>query len=231
VFYYLTLYNENYSMPALPSEVALPEPLGSLEEGIVAGLYPFRPARSPAEGEGNGRARRRNDRGDPARATILGSGSIMRQALAAQELLADRFGVLADVWSATSYQLLRNDALGVDHWNRLHPAEEQRIPLVTRLLRERGSIGPIVAASDYLKAVPDQIARWVPGPWRSLGTDGFGRSDTRPALRRFFGVDAETIAATVMAELARCGRLEPKVAASAVEQLGLDPKASHGLTA
>jgi pyruvate dehydrogenase E1 component len=234
VFYYLTLYNENYAMPALPAEVTMPAALSSVEQGVIAGAYPFRHAPEvdggPEARGARGNGRRRNGRSDPPRATILGSGSIMQQALRAQTILAERFGVAADVWSATSYQQLRNEALGVDHWNRMHPTQEPRIPLVTQLLGERASLGPIVAVSDYLKAVPDQISRWVPGPWRSLGTDGYGRSDTRENLRRFFGVDAESVAATVMVELARCGRLEPSVAASAIEGLGLDPDAQHALT-
>ncbi len=207
VFYYLTLYNENHVMP--------PRPEGVSDEDILGGLYRFRPAPD----------------GRPATATILGSGSIMQQALKAQELLAERFGVAADVWSATSYQLLRNDALEQDRWNRLHPADEPRLPIVTRLLGEAGGRGPIVAVSDYLRAWPDLISRWVPGgSWRSLGTDGFGRSDTRQALRRFFEVDAESVAMAVMSELARCGQLEPQRAASAAAELGLEPDAPFSLT-
>jgi pyruvate dehydrogenase E1 component len=228
VFYYLTLYNENYAMPPLPTAVDLPEALASVEDGVIKGLYPFRAAPGASS---NGNGRRTGRRGDAPRATILGSGAIMPQALRAQEILAERFGVEAEVWSATSYQLLRNEALATDHWNRLHPDQEPRIPLVTRLLGDRASLGPVVAVSDYIRAVPDQIARWVPGPWRSLGTDGFGRSDTREHLRRFFGVDAEHVTAAVMAELARCGRLDPADARSAVESLGLDPEAQFSLTA
>ena len=154
----------------------------------------------------------------------------MQQVLRAQTLLAERFGVAADVWSAPSYQLLRRDALEADHWNRLHPQEHPRVPYVTRALSEAASAGPIVAASDYIKAVPDQIARWVPGAWRSLGTDGFGRSDTRAALRRFFGVDAEHIALATLAELARCGQFEPGAVSAAVRELGVDPEAPDPLT-
>ncbi|MEO7118999.1 MAG: pyruvate dehydrogenase (acetyl-transferring), homodimeric type, partial [Candidatus Limnocylindrales bacterium] len=205
VFYYLTLYNENHVMPARPADAT--------DEAILGGLYPF----SRADGE--------------ATATILGSGSIMQQALRAQTILAERFGIAADVWSATSYQLLRNEAMEVERWNRLHPGTEPRIPLVTQVLAEPGSRGPIVAASDYVRAYPDLISRWVPGgAWRSLGTDGFGRSDTREALRRFFEVDAESIAMAVMAELARCGRIEPERAAAAAKELGLDGEAPFSLT-
>jgi pyruvate dehydrogenase E1 component len=210
-FYYLTLYNENYAMPARPAGVS--------DEDIVRGLYLFRPAPEVAVDERHG----------PLRATLLAGGPIVQQALRAQALLAER-GVAADVWSATSYQLLRNEALEADRWNRLHPAEPQRTPLVTALLREPSEQGPIVAASDFISAWPDLISRWVPGGWwRALGTDGYGRSDTREALRRFFEIDAESITATVLAELARCGRLEPSEAATMIGELGLDPEAPFSL--
>jgi pyruvate dehydrogenase E1 component len=213
VFYYLTLYNENYAMP--------PRPEGVSDEDILRGLYRFRAA--PKVKGGNGRRA-------PLRATLLGSGSIMLQVLKAQELLAERFGVAAEVWSAPSYQLLRNEALEADRHNRLHPADEPRAPLVSELLREPSEQGPIIAASDYLTAWPDLIARWVPGNWwRSLGTDGFGRSDTREALRRFFEVDAEHIAAAVLAELARCGRIDARQAREQIDELGLDPAAPFSL--
>jgi pyruvate dehydrogenase E1 component len=155
----------------------------------------------------------------------------MKQALDAQTLLAERFGVAAEVWSATSYQLLRNEALEVERWNRLHPSDEPRFPYVTQALSEAGERGPIIAATDYVRAVPDQIAPWVPGgSWRSLGTEGFGRSDTRQALRRFFEVDAEHISLAVLSELARCGRLDRSRVATAIQELGLDPEAPFALT-
>ena len=197
---YLTVYNENYVMPSMPDGVA---------DGIVLGLYRFRGA---PDIEGNARAR----------ATLLGSGSIMQQVLRAQELLAGRYGVAADVWSATSYQQLRAEALEVEHWNRLHPGEPRRVPYVTAALSEAGAAGPIVAASDYVTAVPDQVARWIPGTWVSLGTDGFGRSDTREALRRFFEVDAEHIVVATLAALAAGERIERSVAQAAIGDLGLD---------
>jgi pyruvate dehydrogenase E1 component len=230
VLYYLTLYNENHSMPAMSDGV---------EEALLRGLYRFRESpqlklngsrRPGGNGRANGGNGRRGSSRRILRATLLGSGSIMQQVLRAQELLAERFGVAAEVWSAPSYQLLRRDALEADRWNRLHPAERPRVPYVTEALTDSASAGPIVAASDYIKAVPDQIARWVPGSWRSLGTDGFGRSDTRPALRRFFGVDAEQIALTTLAELARCGQLEPATVSAAYEELGVDPEAPDPVT-
>jgi pyruvate dehydrogenase E1 component len=210
VFYYLTLYNENYAMPARPDWVT--------DDDVTGGLYRFRPA--PDVG-GDGRA--------PLRATILAGGSIMQQALRAQQMLAER-GVAAEVWSALSYQLLRNEALEVDRWNRLHPSQPPRTPRVTELLREPAEQGPIVAVSDFITAWPDMISRWVPGGWwRALGTDGFGRSDTREALRRFFEIDAEHIAATTLAELARCGRIDASDAQRQIEELGIDPEASFAL--
>ena len=213
VLYYLTLYNENYVMPARPEGVS--------DEEIVRGLYRFRGA---LELGGNGR------KGSaPLRATLLGSGSIMQQVLRAQEMLAQR-GIAAEVWAAPSYQLLRNEALEADRWSRLHPSEAPRTPLVTELLRGPAEQGPIVAASDFITAWPDLISRWVPGGWwRSLGTDGFGRSDTREALRRFFEVDAESITATVLAELARCGRIDANDAARHIGELGLDAEAPFSL--
>jgi len=211
VFYYLTLYNENYAMP--------PRPEGVTDVDILRGLYRFKPA--PDVGA-KGRA--------PLRAALLSSGSIMQQALRAQDLLAEKFGVAAEVWSAPSYQLLRNEALEVDRWNRLNPDQTPRTPLVTQLLREPAEQGPVIAVSDYVTAWPDLVARWVPGGWwRALGTDGFGRSDTREALRRFFEIDAEHIAAATLAELARCGHIDARRARESIDELGLDPAAPFAL--
>jgi len=207
VVYYLTLYNENHVMPALPD---------GAEDGVVRGLYRFREAPAVAG------ARK------PTRATILASGSIMQEALKAQAMLAEQFGVAAEVWSATSYQLLRADALEIERWNRLHPGEPARMPFVAEQLAESAAHGPVVAVSDFMKAVPDQIARWVPGDsWTVLGTDGFGRSDTRAELRRFFEIDAAHIAQAVVAELARCGRLDAAAARQARESLGVDAEAPY----
>ena len=208
VFYYLALYNENHVMPARPEGVS--------DADIVGGLYRFAPPPKVAKGA--------------PRATLLGSGSIMQQVLRAQALLAERFGVAAEVWSAPSYQRVRAEALAVERWNRLHPDQPRRTPFVTTALTAAASAGPIVAAGDWVKGVPDQIARWVPGDsWVSLGTDGFGRSDTREALRRLFGIDTEHIAAAVLSELARTARMEPAAAASAIADLGIDPEAADPL--
>jgi pyruvate dehydrogenase E1 component len=204
VVYYLTLYNENYVMPPMPDGV---------REGIVGGLYLFRPA----------------GRGTRLRATLLGSGSIMQQVLRAQELLAERFDVAADVWSATSYQILRRDALAVERWNRLHPAATPRVARVTAALADAAAAGPVVAATDFLRAGPDQVARWVPGTWLSLGTDGFGRSDAREALRRYFEVDAEHVAAAALAGLTARGSMTGAAASRAMAELGVDPDAPDPL--
>jgi len=196
VFYYLTLYNEDYQQPPMPE---------GAEDGILRGMYLFRKAEAGAK-----------------RATLFGSGVILREALRAQEMLAARYGVAADVWSVTSYPQLRNEALEVERWNRLHPLEAARVPYVTRMLDS--AAGPVVAATDYMKAVPDMVARWVPRPFMPLGTDGFGRSDTREALRRFFEVDAEHVVVATLSALMREGQVEPAVVAQAIRDLGIGPE-------
>ncbi len=205
-FYYLTIYNENYVQPRMPE---------GAEEGILKGLYLYRPAAF----EGTPRAR----------VQLLGSGPILREVLRGADLLAERYGVAADVWSATSYNQLRRDALEADRWNRLHPDQPPRRSYVQQVLD--GREGPFVAASDYMKAVPDQIAGWVPGGLTTLGTDGFGRSDSRPALRRHFEVDAEHVAAASLAALARRGQWDPSAAARAMGELGVDPEAMEPMHA
>ena len=196
-FYYLTVYNQDYAMPPMPAGV---------QEGILRGLYRYRPAPAPLA----------------HRAQLFGSGVILLQALRAQEILAEKFGVAADVWSATSYQQLRNEALGVERWNRLHPGAAPRTPYVTQALE--GSEGPVVAATDFLKAVPDMIGRWVPRSFTPLGTDGFGRSDTREALRRHFEIDAEHIVVATLAALARENRIDATVVDRAIRDFSIDPE-------
>jgi pyruvate dehydrogenase E1 component len=198
VFYYVTLYNETYRMPAMPPGV---------EDGIVHGLYRYRPA-----------AAARRDR-----AQILASGPAMLAALEAQRLLALDHDVAADVWSATSYQQLRDDALAVERWNRLHPTAPPRRAHVAQQLG--GVDGPVVAVSDFVKGVPDQIARWVPQPFIPLGTDGFGLSDIRAALRRHFEVDAAHIVVAVLYGLAQRGDVKAEVVADAIDRYGIDPDA------
>jgi pyruvate dehydrogenase E1 component len=200
VFYYLTVYNEPFVQPPMPE--------GLDERLVLEGLYRYR----PAEG------------GHASRAHVLASGSAMPLALKAQELLAAEFDVAADVWSAPGWQRLRAEALDCEEWSRLHPTEEPRVPLVTRTFEDEE--GPIVAVSDWVKSVPDQISRWVPGPYAILGTDGFGRSDTRGALRRHFRIDAESIAVAVLYELALSGRVERETVAEAIKRFELDPDAT-----
>jgi pyruvate dehydrogenase E1 component len=196
VFYYITLYNENWTQAPLPDGV---------EDGILRGLYRCR----PAGGEGR-------------RVQILGSGSILHQALRAADLLAERFGVAADVWSATSFQQLRADALRVERRNRLHPDAKPEIPYVVRQLAD--APGPIVAATDFVKAVPDTIARWIDRPYVVLGTDGFGRSDTREALRTYFEVSPEQIAYGALVGLHQTGVATTDELKEAIEQLEIDPE-------
>src|SRR6185436_7211053 len=153
---------------------------------------------------------------------LVGSGSILQQVIAARDLLAERFGVAAEIYSAPSFPLLRRDALEAERWNRLHPEAEPRVPYVSTVLGPDG--GPIVAASDWLKALPDMVARWLPPYYVSLGTDGFGRSDTREALRTLFEIDPPHIAAAAVTELGRCNALPGAKAADGIRELGIDPE-------
>jgi pyruvate dehydrogenase E1 component len=203
IFYYITLYNENYQMAAQPEGV---------EEGVLRGLYRYR------AGTGKG-----------PRVQIFGSGPMLLQALHAQEILSADYGVVADVWSATSYQQLRNDALEAERWNRLHPGETPRVPYVARALE--GAEGPIVAVSDFTKAVPDMIARWMTQPFVPLGTDGFGRSDTREALRRFFEIDAESVVVAALSTLARQKKIPLEKAQEAMSHFGFSPEIAAQFTA
>ncbi len=197
VFYYLSLYNENYAMPPMPAGV---------EHGILKGLYKFKPGPD----------------GKKLKAHIFGSGSIINSALRAQEILAERYDVSADVWSATSYKLLRTDALRCKRWNMLHPAAPQKISYIETLLAKEQ--GAFVAVSDNIRTVPDQIASWVPGGLMTLGTDGFGRSDTRARLRRFFEIDAESTVIATLYALAEKGQVERQLVAKAIDDLGMDPE-------
>jgi pyruvate dehydrogenase E1 component len=202
IFYYLTVYNDPY--------VQAPEPENLDVEGLLRGLYRYR-----AAPEGGG-----------PRARILVAGVAMPWALRAQELLATDWQVSADVWSATSWSELRRDAVDVDRHNLLHPEADPRVPYVTRVLAEGD--GPVVAVSDWMRAVPDLIRPWVPGDMVSLGTDGFGFSDTRPAARRHFLVDAESITVGVLAALARRGEIEPSTVVEAARRYRIDDVSAAG---
>ena len=198
VVYYLTVMNEFYRMPAMPE---------GTKEGILKGIYKFRAS-------GNGRAK--------IKAHLLASGAIVNEALAAQTLLEENFGVASDVWSVTSFKHLYRDATATERRNLRHPQQEPRPCFLQRQLA--GEKGVFVAATDYLKALPAIVAKWVPGPLVMLGTDGYGRSDTRAALRDFFEVDARHIAFAALAAMAREGRVTPAVVKKAVKQLDIDPK-------
>jgi pyruvate dehydrogenase E1 component len=184
VFYYVTVMNENYAQPPLPA---------GAEEGIRRGMYRLRSSPLAAAGATTG-ARKKIPR-----VQLLGAGTILREALAAAEILEQEYDIAADVWSVTSFTELRRDGLDCERWNREHPGEARR-SWVEQCLADAGA--PVVAASDYVCAVPDLIRAWVPGKYLTLGTDGFGRSDTRAALRRFFNVDAQGIAQAAVRALA-----------------------------
>jgi pyruvate dehydrogenase E1 component len=202
IFYYVTCMNENYVHPAMPE---------GAEEGILRGAYLLRPG-------GKGKAR----------VNLLGSGTILREVLAAAELLEGEFGVPADVFSVTSFSELRREALDVERWNLLHPDTEPRTPWVRHCLA--GRRGPFVAATDYVRNVPDQIRQWVPGRYHVLGTDGFGRSDSRAALRDFFEVDRRYVALAALKALADDGQIDLATVRSAIERFGLDPDRPNPVT-
>jgi pyruvate dehydrogenase E1 component len=204
IFYYLTLGNENYPMEPMPEDAA---------KGILRGMYRFRQGR---EGKAKGNS------GVRSRVHLLGSGAILREAMRAQQMLAERFEVAADVWSVTSYKELRRDALECERWNRLHPTTEARRSYVEKLLANEK--GVFIAASDHMKSLPEMIQRWVPGGLTPLGTDGFGRSETREALRRHFEVDAECIAVAALDQLARRGEIKPERVQKAIKELDVDPE-------
>jgi pyruvate dehydrogenase complex dehydrogenase (E1) component len=250
IFYYLTLYNENTVMPRMPEGAE-----EGILRGVYR--FRSAPGFDAGEARGDGKGTRsaakggktssssrgaraassaasrvrkdggrENARGKSApRAQLFGSGTILRSVIAAQEILVSKYGVAADVWSATSYGELRRDALGVERWNRLHPESKPRVPYIVQALED--APGPVIAASDYMKAVADRIARWVVGDGRAfiaLGTDGYGRSDTRPSLRRHFEIDAESIVVATLAALARSGEIEPRAVAKAIRELDIDPE-------
>jgi len=193
LFYYITLYNENYAQPPMPE---------GAEEGILKGIYKLK--------AGNGKAK----------VHLWGSGPMINEALRAQQMLAEQYKVHADVWSVTSYNELRRDALRAERWNRLHPAEEEQKPYITEVMEK--TEGPIIASTDYMKIVPDQLAPWLGGLLVSLGTDGFGRSENREHLRRHFEINAESIVAATLSRLAREGKFNAKKAVQALADLGVE---------
>jgi pyruvate dehydrogenase E1 component len=232
IFYYLTIYNEPYVQA--PEPAGFPGGTAALEEGILRGLYRYAaapggdaPAAAQEGQDGNpaDAAAKPGNGSDRPRARVLASGVALRWALGAQKLLDEDWGVAAEVWSATSWTELRRDAMACDEWNLLNPDAEHRVPFVTRSLE--GTTAPVVAVSDWIRAVPDQISRWVPAAYTSLGTDGYGFSDTRPAARRFFHVDAESITLAVLSQLVRQGEVKPEVLGQAISKYQLDVAVSE----
>jgi len=198
VCFYMTVANEPYPMPPMPEGV---------QDGILRGAYRFRAV-------GNA--------GDAAKVKLLGSGAILNEVLEAQRLLHDRYGVASEAWSVTSYQQLSREALDVERWNRLHPAETPRVAYAQRCFGDPASL--VVAASDYMKVLPNSIRPWIGGSLVALGTDGFGRSDTRAALREYFGIDARQVAWAAIQALARDGRVDRKLVPRAAKELEIDPE-------
>jgi len=186
--------NENYEHPAMPKGV---------EDGILKGMYLFR---------SGGKKKKK--------VQLMGSGTILREVIAAADLLEADWGVDADIWSATSFTELRREALDVDRWNRLHPLEDQKTCYVEQCLK--GRRGPVIAATDYMKAFADQIRKWVPARYETLGTDGFGRSDTRANLRRHFEVDRYHVTVAALKALADEGQMPAGKVAEAIEKYGID---------
>lgn len=197
VFYYLTVMNETYVHPPMPEGV---------KDGIIKGIY---------------RLRASDNKDTKLHAQLFGSGTILNEALKAQKLLEDKYGVAADVWSVTSYKELYRDGLEAERWNMLHPSEPLKVPYITQCVKD--APGVFVAASDYVKALPDSISQWLPRPPISLGTDGFGRSDGRRALRDFFEVDSRFITLATLAALSRGGEINSKIVVKAIKDLDINP--------
>ena len=197
IFYYITVMNEPYAMPPMP---------GNVKDGILRGMYRFRQAANPKS---------------KLRAQLFGSGAILNEVLRAQEILDTKYGVAADVWSVTSYKELYVDGNETERWNRLHSGDKARVPYVTKCLGD--APGVLVAASDYLKTLPNMISKWMPRRLASLGTDGFGRSEGRASLREFFEVDSRFITLATLHELHSDGKIERSVVDKAIKDLGINP--------
>jgi pyruvate dehydrogenase E1 component len=202
--YYITLHNENYAMPEMPA---------GCDEGIIRGMYRVSTVNADS----------------PQRVQLFGSGAIVREALRAQSILAEKYQIGSDVWSVTSYTELRRDAQECERWNMLNPSESRREPYVSQILA--GAEGPFIAAADYVRALAEQISPWVPGGLFALGTDGMGRSESRPALRRHFEVDAECITVAALYQLKKQGKCDGQCVAKAVKELGIDPQKQSALYA
>jgi len=198
VFYYLTVMNEQYEHPPMPE---------GAKDGILKGMYVCKPTSKPKA---------------KLRAQLFGSGTILTEAIKAQQILEEQYNVGADVWSVTSYVNLYRDGHAAERWNRLHPGDKPKVPYVTQVTKN--APGVFVAASDYLKVLPDAIDQWLPKKLHALGTDGFGRSETRAALRDFFEVDARFIVLSTLYALMQEKQVEPAVVAKAITDLGINPE-------
>jgi pyruvate dehydrogenase E1 component len=196
-FYYLTVYNEAYDMPAMPEGV---------REGIIQGIYPFKTVKPD---------------GAKLEVQILGSGVILNEALRAQQILAEKYAIASTVYSVTSYPMLRRDAIECERFNRLNPNAEGKLPYIQKVLGN--TKGPVIATSDYMRVLPETIAPFLNGRMLALGTDGFGRSDTRKSLRRFFEIDAEHTVVAALTALADRKELDSSIVAKAIQELGIDP--------
>src|SRR5258707_5104340 len=201
IFYYLTVMNEQYAMPEMPK---------GAQEGILKGMYKFRAASKPDA---------------PLRAQLFGSGAILPEVIRAQEILESKYNVAADVWSVTSYTELYREGHACERWNMLHPGGAPRVPSVTQCLKN--AQGVLIAASDYVKALPDSIDRWLPRPLTALGTDGFGRSESRAGLREFFEVDYRYVIVATLAALAREKKIDPSVVTQAMAAHNINPEKSN----
>lgn len=197
--YYITIHNENYEMPPMPAGV---------EEGIIRGMYKLNTVEATAK--------------EKLHVQLLGSGAILRSVQMAQKLLAEKFGVGSTVWSVTSYKELRKNAHACRRWNMLHPNQRPHASYIEQQFE--GAQGPFIAASDNVRAVAEQIDPWVPGGLFAMGTDGFGRSETRANLRRHFEVDAECIAVAALYRLAELGKFDRTKLAATIEELGINPE-------
>ena len=204
VYYYLTVMNEAYAQPAMPKGK-------DVEDGIMRGMYLLDSTGKPGE----------------LHVQLMGSGTILREVREAAAILKEDFGVSADIWSVTSFNELRRDGLAVERDNRLHPTRKPKASFVEQCLDKRQ--GPVVAATDYMKLYADQIRQWVPAPYKVLGTDGFGRSDSRRKLRQFFEVDRHWVAYTALSALVEQGKLKPKVLTDALKAFGIDPAKTNPL--
>ena len=200
IFYYLTVGNENYAMPPMPEEK-------NIKEGILKGIYRFT-------------ASKKKDA--KLRVHLLGSGAILNEVIKAEKTLEEKYDVAVDVWSVTSYVELHRDALSAERYNMLNPTQKQKTPYLTEVLGKEKGI--FIAASDYIKALPDSIARWLPGPLISLGTDGFGRSEGRKSLRDFFEVDERYIVVAALTGLMREGKIKPEVIQKAIKDFDINPE-------